>query len=126
MLPSIFSPRPKSTSNIIGINQIESKARQDLQEIDRFRTYNVKDLKMYKSYLSEDVIREFKEGFEASAKSPSTSKPRNFVKKLVAALESKMDQGSGDCTADEEFITRCYRRPPAKTPFSFQESGEIF
>lgn len=126
MLPAFFSPRPKSISNIIGDNQIESKAVQDLQEDHRFRTYNVKDLKMAKAYLPPEVIREFKEGFEASAKSPSTSKSRNFVRKLVANLENKKDHRSGHCTADAEFLTKCYIRTPAKSSLVFKDTGKLF
>ncbi|XP_043468698.1 NKAP family protein-like [Leptopilina heterotoma] len=109
-------------SQVILNNEKDTKITID-EELDenRFRTYNIKDVKMAKTYLPENVIRDFKKGFEASTKSPnSTPKSRNFVKKLVATLESKKYRASGHCTADDEFFAKCYSRPLSKNHVSYE------
>ena len=111
MLPTFVNTRPKSASDLFMRKESELRAREDSSEMNRYRTYNVKDLKMAKAYLPQDVLREFKKGFEASTKSPSVSKSQNFVKRFVAALESKKDQRNGHCVADDEFLTNCYISP---------------
>lgn len=120
------NPRQNSITHMILNNEKGTKIIDESLE-NRFRTYNVKELKMAKTYLPDDVIRDFKKGFEASSSksSSSTPKSRNFVKKLVATLENKKYQGSGHCTADNEFFTKCYSRPFSKNHVSYENQGKI-
>ncbi|XP_051172436.1 uncharacterized protein LOC127288816 [Leptopilina boulardi] len=122
-MSKIVNSKQNSIEHMILNNEKKSKITIDESEENRFRTYNIKDLKMAKTYLPENLIRDFKKGFEASTKSPSTTttpKSRNFVKKLVATLENKKYQASGHCTADDEFFAKCYSRPLSKNHVSYE------
>lgn len=104
--------RPRRPSTL----RLFENSKKLLSHVTSRQSPNTEDFKKPKTLVVEDVVREFEENYKSPTR-PSSVKSKNFVKKLVAALERKQRENQ----PDDSFEMR-YDRGPI---YAYERSGTI-